>query len=276
MSIITISRGSLSASAMLAAEVSERLSWPVVTREDVLESADKYGIKETGLGELSFIEKSPGFLDKMGDRKKQYLVCFQTALFDFALKGNFIYNGHLAQFLLTKVPSVVRVLLTAPDEFRISSVMKESGKSREEAVSHIKLTDERRQKWSQFLYGVNWRDPAYYDLVFNIERISIDLAADILADVMSRKEFKSGKEARQVLADLHLASIAKVTLQQSPRTRGSDVEIEGNSAEGSLTVRGSCPRVGAKMWENDIRTVLSKVEGVKTIKVEKTVVGYYE
>jgi cytidylate kinase len=276
MSIITISRGSLSASAMLAAKVSERLGWPVVTREDVLGAAGKYGIKDTGLGELSFIEKSPGFLDKMGDRKKQYLVCFQTALFDFALKGNFIYNGHLAQFLLREVPSVVSILLTAPDEFRISSVMKESGKSREEAVSHIRLTDERRQKWSHFLYGVNWRDPTYYDLVFNIERISVDLAADILAGIASRKEFKSGKEAQQVVSNLRLASIAKVTLQQSPRTRGSDVEIEADSASGLLTVKGNCPRVGAKMWENDIRTVLSKVEGVKTIKVDKNVVGYYE
>lgn len=276
MSIITISRGSLSASAMLAGKVSEKLKWPVVTREDVLAAAGKYGIKETGLGELSFIEKSPGFLDKMGDRKKQYLVCFQTALFDFALKGNFIYNGHLAQFLLREVPSVVSILLTAPDEFRISSVMKESGKSREEAVSHIRLTDERRQKWSHFLYGVNWRDPTYYDLVFNIERISVDLAADILAGIASRKEFKSGKEAQQVVSNLRLASIAKVTLQQSPRTRGSGVEVEADSASGLLTVKGNCPRVGAKMWENDIRTVLSKVEGVKTIKVDKNVVGYYE
>lgn len=261
---------------MLAGKVSEKLKWPVVTREDVLAAAEKYGIKETGLGELSFIEKAPGFLDKMGDRKKQYLVCFQTALLDFALKGNFIYNGHLAQFLLTEVPSVVRILLTAPDEYRISSVMKESGKSREEAVSHIRLTDERRQKWSHFLYGVNWRDPAYYDLVFNIERISVDLAADILAGIASRKEYKSGKEGEQAVSNLHLASIAKVTLQQSPRTRGSDLEVGADSASGLLTVKGNCPRVGAKMWENDIRTVLSKVEGVRTIKVEKTVVGYYE
>lgn len=276
MSIITISRGSLSASVMLAEKASERLKWSVVTREDVLKAAEKYGIKETGLGELSFIEKSPGILDKMGDRKKHYLLCFQTALFDFALKGDFIYNGHLAQFLLTKIPLVVRVLLTAPDEFRISSVMKENGKSRGEAISHIKLTDERRQKWSHFLYGVNWKDPAYYDLVFNIERISIDLAADILAEVMSSKDFKSGMETEQVLKNLHLASLAKVSLQQSPRTRGSDVEIEADSASGSLTVTGNCPRVGAGMWESDIRTVLSKLEGVKTIKVEKSVVGYYE
>lgn len=276
MSIITISRGSLSASSMLAEKVSKKLGWAVVTREDVLEAAEKYGIKETGLGELSFIEKSPSLWDKLSDRKRQYLLCFQTALFDFAINGNFIYNGHLAQFLLTKVPSVVRVMLTAPAEWRINSVMKESGQTRDEAVAYIRLVDERRQKWSHFLYGVDWKEPAYYDLVFNIERISIDLTVDILADVMARKEFQPGKEAEKVLRNLHLASLAKVYLQQSPRTRGSDVEIEADAASGLLTVTGNCPRVGAGMWESDIRAVLSKLESVKTIKVEKSVVGYYE
>ncbi len=276
MSIITISRGSLSASSLLAQKISEKLEWPVVTREDVLAAADEYGIKETGLGELSFIEKSPRLLDKMSDRKRHYLLCFQTALFDFALKGNFVYNGHLAQFLLTKIPSVVRVLLTAPEAFRINSVMKESGKTKEEAAAYIKLTDERRRKWSHFLYGVNWKDPSHYDIVFNIERISVDLAANILADVAASNDFQTGHETQKLISDLHLASLAKVSLQQSPRTRGSDVDIEADSASGELSVTGNCPRVGAETWESDIRAVLAKVKGVKTIKVHKSVVGFYE
>lgn len=276
MSILTISRGSLSASSLLAEQVAEKLHWQVVSREDVLKAAEEYGIKETGLGELSFIEQSPRLLDKVSDRKRHYLVCFQAALLDFALKGDFVYNGHLAQFLLSKVPSVVRVLLTAPDEFRISSVMKESGKTRDEAVAHIKLIDERRRKWSQFLYGVNWKDPSYYDLVLNVERVSIELAADILADVVHSKDFESGKESQRVVNDLHFATLARVYLQQSPRTRGTDVEIEADSANGLLTVRGDCPRVGSGMWESDIRAVLSKLQGVKTIKIEKSEVGIYE
>ena len=54
MNIITISRGSLSATEMLAKKVSEKLNCSVVTREDVIKAAEKYGIKETGLGDLFF------------------------------------------------------------------------------------------------------------------------------------------------------------------------------------------------------------------------------
>ena len=75
---------------------------------------------------------------------------------------------------------------------------------------------------------------------------------------------------------MHLASKARVYLQQSPRTKGSEVEIEADSDSGSLVVRGNTPRVGSRMWESDIKNVLSKVEGVKSIKVIKSIVGYYE
>ncbi len=276
MSIITISRGSLSATEMLARKVSEKLNCRVVTREDVLRAAEKYGIKETGLGELSFIEKSPKLLDKMGDRKRQYLVCFRTALLDFAVKGDFIYHGHLAQFLMTKIPYVLRILLTAPEEFRVSTLMKESGKSREEAVAYMKLIDERRLKWSHFLYGVNWKDSSNYDVVINIERIGMTLAAEMITDAVSRSEFQPTVESSKMLRNLHLASLSEVSLRQSPRTRGSEVEIDADAESGTLYVTGECPRVGARMWEDDIRSVLSHVEGVKTIEVKKSIVGYYE
>ena len=276
MNIITISRGSLSAVEMLTTKVSEKLNYTIVTREDVIKAAEKYGIKETGLGDLSFIEKSPTIWDKMSDRKKHYLSCFQAALLDFALKGSIIYNGHLAQFLLGEIPFVLRVLLTTPAEFRIKTLMKEGGKSREEVTAYIKLIDERRQKWSHFLYGVDWKNPSYYDIVFNLEKINIDLAANILSNIVSNKQFQSNPDSLKILKNLHFAAKVKVYLQQSPRTKGSEVEIEADADTGSLVIKGNTPRVGSRMWENDIKTVLSKVEGVKTIKVIKSIVGYYE
>jgi cytidylate kinase len=276
MNIITISRGSLSATEMLARKVSEKLSCSVVTREDVINEAEKYGIKETGLGDISFIEKSPTIWDKMSDRKKHYLACFQTALLDFALEGSIIYHGHLAQFLLGDIPFVLRVLLTAPTEFRIKTLMKEGGNTREQVTSQIKLIDERRQKWSQFLYGVDWKNPSYYDIVFNLEKINIDLAAGLLSNIASQKEFQSSTESLKIIKNLHLSSKARVLLQQSPRTKGSEVDIEADIDSGTLVVKGNTPRVGSRMWESDIKNVLSKLEGVKTINVVKSIVGYYE
>ena len=276
MSIITISRGSLSATEKIAKKVSEKLNCPVVTREEVIEAAEKYGIKETGLGDISFIDKAPSFWHKVSDLRKQYLICFQTALFDFALQGNLVYHGHLAQLLLQKIPFVLRVLLTAPVEYRIKTLMQESGKTREEASNHIKLMDERRQKWSQFLYAVDWKDPVHYDIVYNIEKMNVDLIADLITNVVTREEYKLSAESVQTLKNLHLASKAQAYLLKSPRTRGSEVKIEADVTTGTLVVTGTVPKMGSSIWESDIKHVLSEVEGVKTIKVIKSVLGYYE
>lgn len=276
MNIITISRGSLSATELIAKKISDRLKCKVVTREDVLKAAKKYGIEETGLGDLSFIEKSPTFWDKMGDRKKHYLACFQTALLDFALKGTLVYHGHLAQFLLGDIPFVLRVLLTAPPEYRIKTLMTEGGKTREEVLSKIKLIDERREKWSQFLYGVDWKNPAFYDIVFNLEKISIDMTADLIAGIVSCKSFQSNETSMKIMRNLHLSARVRAYLQQSPRTKGSEVDIEADASIGSVTVRGNTPKVGSRMWENDIKSVLSNLEGIKEINVEKSIIGYYE
>jgi cytidylate kinase len=276
MNIITISRGSLSATELIARKISENLHCSVVTREDVLKAAEKYGIKETGLGDVSFIEKSPTFWDKMSDRRKYYLACFQTALLDFAMKGSIVYHGHLAQFLLGDIPFVLRVLLTAPQEYRTRTLMKEGGKTREEVMSYIKLIDERREKWSQFLYGVDWKNPAHYDIVINLEKISIDTATEVIINIASRKPFGSNEDSIKVFKNLHLGAIARAYLQQSPRTKGSEVEIEADASKGSIVVKGTTPKVGSRMWENDIKAVLTKIEGVKEIKVIKSIIGYYE
>lgn len=276
MSIITISRGSLAATEIIAKKVSEKLNCPVVTRENVIEAAEKYGIMETGFGDMSFIDKAPGFWQKVSDLRKQYLICFQTALFEFALKGSLVYHGHLAQLLLHKIPFVLRVLLTAPPEFRIKTLMNEKGMTKEEASEHIKIIDERRLKWSQYLYGVNWMDPAHYDIVYNIEKMRVDLITDLITNVVSRDEYKLSPESIQLLKNLHLASKAHAYLLKSPRTRGSEVKIEADETVGTLVVKGTVPKMGANIWESDIRHVLSEVEGVRKIKVVKSILGYYE
>ena len=276
MSIITISRGSLAATETIAKKVSAMLDCPVITREDVIAAAEKYGIRETGLGDISFIDKTPSFWHKISDLRNQYLTCFQTALFDFALKGSIVYHGHLAQLLLKKIPFVLRVLLTGPAEYRIKSLMKESGKTRDQAANYIKLIDERRQKWSQFLYGVDWKDPVNYDIVYNIERMNVDLITELIIDLVRRKEYQLNNESIQTLKNLQLSSMAKAFLFKSPRTRGNEVDIAADVTTGSLVVEGNVPKMSSGTWESEIKAVLSEVEGVKSIKVIKKVPGYYK
>ena len=47
MAIITISRGTKSGGEKLAKCLSERLGWPAISREVIVETASQYGVSET-------------------------------------------------------------------------------------------------------------------------------------------------------------------------------------------------------------------------------------
>lgn len=59
MSIITISRGSLSGGQELAERVARRLGYRCISREVLVEAAAKFGVPELKLSE--YLEKMPGF-----------------------------------------------------------------------------------------------------------------------------------------------------------------------------------------------------------------------
>jgi cytidylate kinase len=273
MHIITISRGSLSAAENLAEHLSKELNTPVISREQIIVEAEKYGIKETGLVDFSFVDRAPGVWDKSSFRVKHYLLCFLTAFLDIAVQGSLIYVGHLANILLGGVPFSFRIRVVQPVEHRVKILMEESQIDREQALNHITLIDERRKKWSEFLYGINLEEPLLYDLVINLEKMDFNTAVKIVTSSVSQPEFQSTSESLQILKNFHLATKAKLYLYFSPLTRGSELEVEADSVTGSVIVKGICPYVDDDRCEQKIKSVLSKAEGVGSVKFIKTNIG---
>jgi hypothetical protein len=93
MSVIAISRGSLYAAKKLAEGLKERLGYSVITREEVIDAAKRYGIEETDLGETDIMQSHPpGYWHEHSNQRLHYLTCFKTALLDFAVKDSLIVN----------------------------------------------------------------------------------------------------------------------------------------------------------------------------------------
>ncbi len=264
MSVIAISRGSLSAARKLAEGLSSRLGSTVITREQVLEAAERYGIGETGLQMKHIVaQHPPGFWESYAEARRHYLACFKAALFDFVLRGPVIYHGNLAHFLLNEVPFVMRVRVNAPLENRIETMMAELGVSREDAVHRIQAIDRERRQWTQFLYDVDVRSPVYFDVVLNLSRMTIDDGINMILAALEDKRFHRTEEALKVTRDIHLATIAEIALMRNPDTYGLELAVTADSATGKVTVSGRLPAGDAKAIENQVRSALSGVELIK-------------
>jgi len=268
MSVIALSRGSLSATRKLAEGLSAQLGNKIVTREQVIEAALPYGIKNTGLAERDVLERHPpGLWDNYADKRKLYLTCFKAALLDFALHDSIIYHGHLAHILLSGVPFVFRVRLDAPFEYRIKSLMEDQSLSREDAIERIKDIDRRRMRWSEFLYGVDPRNYFNYDLVLNLERMNVETAIQLVAAAAERKEFQATDELMTSLRNLHLKTVVEASLLNSPRTHGMDLDVTADASTGKVVIRGDVPLFGGHTWDTDIRSAVSHLKEAKEVDV---------
>jgi cytidylate kinase len=269
MSVIAISRGSLFATKKLAEGLKARLGYDIISREEVIDAAKRYGIEETGLGEKDIMESHPpGYWHERSDERMHYLTCFKTALLDFAVEGSIIYHGNLAHILLNEIPFVLRVRVNAPLENRIKPLMEGEGMSKEAAIERIKDMDHRRRLWTQFLYDAEVIDPIFFDLVLNLERISIDDAIEMVVTEVKKEPFQPTEESMKALKDLHLASIVKTHLMKSPKTRAIDLDVDADSSTGKVIVSGSLPPDANQTREADIQSVLSGVELVKNVEVK--------
>jgi cytidylate kinase len=268
MSVIAISRGSLYATKKLAEGLKQRLGYAIISREEVIDAAKRYGIEETGLGEKDIMElHPPGYWHERANERMHYLTCFKTALLDFALQGSIIYHGNLAHVLLNDVPLVLRVRINAPIENRVKLLMNEMGIPREKAIEKIKDMDYKRRLWVQFLYDAEVFNPIFFDLVLNLERISIDDAIELVVNEVKKEQFQPTQESMKTLRDIHLAGVVKANLMSSPKTKAMDIEVIADSSISKIVISGNIPSGYNSTLENDIRSILSGIAIIKELEI---------
>ena len=262
MAIITISRGTFSGGKRLAERLAERLGYPCLSREEVVSYAAKeFGIAKEDLA-AAFSEPSP-FWEQVPGKRIAYLKCVTAAILQRAEGGNMVYHGHAGHLLVRGVSHVLRVRVVADMEFRIKAAMERLKINRDAAVAHIDRIDAERRKWSRFLYGIEWGDPDLYDVVLNLERLSIEGACETLIRMTALDEFKVTSASQKALQDLTLSSRVWAELAKHELTKRLAVKVSADG--GRVTVRGSA---GSQKVVDAIPHVVGQVEGVREIQCE--------
>jgi cytidylate kinase len=261
MAIITISRGSASGGILLAQGVAEKTGYKLVSREDIIQSASKYGVSEGTL--LEALLKPPGFWERFRHERRRYLCFVQAALCEQAKEDGIIYHGNAGYILLRGISHVLCTHVVAPVEFRIDMLMKRENMLREDAIRYIEKMDQHRKEWCRFLYDVDWLDPNLYDLIINLRTLDIKGAVDIVAAMAERKEFQATDESRKAMEDLFLASRVRSALAADHKT--ASIELEVNANDGIIYLKG---RIRPSSAVDSVIEVVRTVEGVREINQE--------
>ena len=269
MSVIAISRGSLTAAKQLADELGKRLGSRVISREDVIRAAEQYGIDQTGIRMENILgEFPPGFWEAYADARHHYQVCFKAAMLDFAVKEPIIYHGNLAHVLLNEVPFTFRVRVNAPEENRVRMLMQERGYTAERAAAEVREMDRRRRRWVAFLYDADFGNTVPFDLVLNMRLITIPDAVELISAEIKKAPFQRTEEGVKTLFDLRLAAVAEARLLRDHATYGLGLEVRADSVAGKVTVLKGAALADDDAVDREVRTTLAGLDGLKEIVIE--------
>jgi hypothetical protein len=174
----------------------------------------------------------------------------QAALLEEVRTGRAIYHGLAGHLLLRGVPGLLRLRIIPPMEFRIRMAQDRLKLGASAAVGHIEEMDQDRRQWTQFLYGVDWGDPALYHLVINLEDATIEQACLLVISMLEQGGFEWTPECQTVVNDLALASRVRAELAVNPFTSNleGDVKASGGRFPSGEVLSSSRRRSSAWSW----------------------------
>lgn len=183
MAVITISRLTGSGGREIATATASTLGFRLVDREGMdAVIQQQFPVR---LEELTRIKN---------EDQRVYDEMVRTAIAEVVRVHNVVILGSGAQFLFARIMAALHVQIVAPLPYRIARVMRLASTDREGAQQIIRERDEAKRNFIQHLYSADWRDPAHYDLVLNLDRFSNEAAVQMIVEAAKTK----GIEAQRV------------------------------------------------------------------------------
>lgn len=182
MPVVTVSRQFGSGGDEVAVEVARRLRLQIVGREIINQAALLAGAPEIALAEiddLGLLDIKPSQADS-----RRYAEMITQIIRERAAEGQVLFLGRGAQTILADWPGVLRVRVMAPLEVRIEHVQKQNGLPHHIAAALVEARDQARASYVEKYFGQEPNDPAFYDLVLNLARLSITAAAELVGQAV--------------------------------------------------------------------------------------------
>ncbi len=201
MAVITISRQFGAGGITLGQQLAKKLSYGFIYEEIIEKVAEKAAVSKDwvkslvkdGGGTLSNF--MAGFvpsrlIDHIFDTQRQYMdeKTYIKLLYEIvpqiAQRDNIVIIGRGAQFILKDYPDTHHVLLIADLAHRINFMMRRYQLSEDAARKAVTKEDLRRRKLLRLFKAVDYDRPEHYDLVLNMGKINIDLAQELVCDLL--------------------------------------------------------------------------------------------
>ena len=104
------------------------------------------------------------------------------AIRSLAERGDCIFVGRCADYVLRKEPKLLRVFIMADEDFRIRTMMAKQNLSEADARKLIRQVDKDRASYYRYYTDQSWGDRDNFDLILNSAKIGVDGCVKLIKD----------------------------------------------------------------------------------------------
>jgi cytidylate kinase len=189
---IAISREAGADGGKLARLVGTKLGWKVFDRELLDYMAEHFNLSRITLEFVDetvaswFHEMFGTWLDQQMLSQAEYVSRLGRVVLLAAQHENTVFVGRGAQYILPRERGLVARII-APRKQRIDCLVERRGCTRQEAERYADEIDAGRISFVRRYFHKDPVDPHLYDLLLNLERMSLEDAADLLAAQCRRR-----------------------------------------------------------------------------------------
>ena len=223
MHFITFSRKTGTNGSDIARRVSARLFYSFYDTEAIEDTARWMGF----LGDVKEIdEKAPSLFQRLfSQRPEVHLDRLHSVIYELASRGNAVFLGRGSHVLLRSFKCALHIRVIASLENRIENLV-DRGVHREAAIKAIERSDHERGAFIKFAFGVDWDNAELYDLVLNMDNLTVDLATDIVLRLANSETIKARSvDAMKSLEMMGLARRAEAALIEAGFRDGPSVSV---------------------------------------------------
>ncbi|HTX52884.1 MAG TPA: cytidylate kinase family protein [Candidatus Baltobacteraceae bacterium] len=262
MKWITVSRKMGTHGSDIARQVASKLGYRVYDTKAINRKAEELGFLES-VHDID--EKTPSLFQRVFSRRPMvYLERLYSVLYELAKQGDAVFLGRGSHLLLRDFTGALHVRVIASPATCLRTLTAQ-GLNPDAAARILKRTDDERRAFLRFAFGVDWDDPTRYDLVLNMDKLSVDLAVRTVVQLVRAPDFPEvPPEAVRSLDTLALTSRAEAALIEAAFGQGlvSPLSV-AVVAPGTVRVSGEVETLARKA---EAERILRTVRGVDAVE----------
>jgi cytidylate kinase len=218
MHFITFSRKMGANGSEIARQVAEKLEYNFYDTEAIEKAAREMGFLES-VKEID--KKAPSLFQRVFSHKPTIeLDRLTSVIYELAQKGDAVFLGRGSQILLKSFNCALHIRVVASLEKRVQNLL-ERGFHREVALKAIEQTDHERGSFIKFAFGVDWENPNLYDVILNMDKLSVQLAVNIVIQMARSEDIKACSiDAMKSIEMMGLTHRAEAALIEAGLTYG--------------------------------------------------------